>query len=63
MAPLSADGVPPLHFTETNVKAHAAFPSECEMVWTTFLSRYTKNIEAIETEHNLNQIMLRFALQ
>lgn len=41
----TTDGVPLLHLTETDVKAHAAFPSECEMAWTTFLSKYAKNPE------------------
>lgn len=44
----TADGVPMLHLTETDTKAHAAWPSECEMVWTTFLNKFTKDPETKE---------------
>ncbi len=37
------DGVPMLHLTETDTKAHATWPSECEAVWHKFFMNYTKD--------------------
>lgn len=37
------DGIPMLHLTETDTKAHATWPSECELAWTEFLSKFTKD--------------------
>ncbi|MGL5436855.1 MAG: alpha/beta hydrolase family esterase [Lachnospiraceae bacterium] len=39
----TADGVPMLHLTETETKAHATWPSECEEVWNQFFTKYTKD--------------------
>ena len=39
------EGVPMLHLTETDTKAHATWPSECEDVWEQFFSKFTKNPE------------------
>lgn len=39
----TADGVPMLHLTETDTKAHATWPSECEAVWNGFFTKFTKD--------------------
>lgn len=39
----TADGVPMLHLTETDTKAHATWPSECESVWNEFFTKFTKD--------------------
>lgn len=36
-------GVPMLHLTETDTKAHATWPSECESVWNEFFEKFTKD--------------------
>lgn len=38
-------GVPMLHLTETDTKAHATWPSECEMVWNQFFVKFTKDAD------------------
>ena len=37
------EGVPMLHLTETDTKAHATWPSECEFVWNEFFTKFTKD--------------------
>ena len=44
----TGDGVPMLHLTETATKAHATWPSECELVWEEFFTKFTKNPETKE---------------
>ena len=44
----TSEGVPLLHLTETAAKAHATWPSECEVVWNQFFTRFTKNPETKE---------------
>lgn len=41
----NAEGVPVLHLSETDTKAHATWPTECEEAWVEFLSKYTKDPE------------------
>lgn len=36
-------GIPMLHLTETDTKAHAAWPSECEMAWNEWFSKFSKD--------------------
>lgn len=42
------DHVPMLHLTETDTKAHATWPSECEYVWNEFMAKFTKDPETKE---------------
>lgn len=35
--------VPMLYLTETDTKAHATWPSECELVWQEFFTKFKKN--------------------
>ena len=44
----NAKQVPMLHLTETDTKAHATWPSECEQVWTEFFTKFTKDHETKE---------------
>lgn len=37
------DGVPMVYLTETDTKAHATWPSECESVWNEFFIKFAKN--------------------
>ncbi|MBS5283516.1 MAG: acetylxylan esterase [Clostridiales bacterium] len=37
------DGIPLLHLTETDTKAHAAWPSECDMVWKEWFVHFKKD--------------------
>ena len=39
----TGDGVPMLHLTETDTKAHATWPSECESVWNDYFTKFTKD--------------------
>lgn len=39
------DGIPMLYLTETETKAHATWPSECEIVWKEFFTKFTKDPE------------------
>lgn len=41
----TADGVPMLRCVETETKTHTILPSECEMVWTQFFSKFTKDVK------------------
>lgn len=41
----TADGVPMLRCVETETKTHAILPSECEMAWTQFFSKFTKDVK------------------
>ncbi|MDO4265292.1 MAG: PHB depolymerase family esterase [Eubacteriales bacterium] len=45
-------GVPLLYLTETDTKAHATWPSECEFVWTEFLSHFAKDPETKQLFYN-----------
>ncbi|HJC47680.1 MAG TPA: prolyl oligopeptidase family serine peptidase [Candidatus Lachnoclostridium pullistercoris] len=42
------DGVPILRCVETATKAHAIWPSECEMAWTQWFSKFSKDPETKE---------------
>lgn len=42
------DGVPILRCVEAATKAHAIWPSECEMAWTQWFSRFSKDPETKE---------------
>lgn len=41
----TSDDIPMLHLTETDTKAHAAWPSECEMVWNEWFTKFSKDAE------------------
>ena len=41
----TADGVPMLRCVETETKTHAVLPSECEMAWTQFFTKFTKDVK------------------
>lgn len=41
----TADGVPMLRCVETETKTHAVLPSECEMAWTQFFAKFTKDVK------------------
>ena len=39
------EGVPLLHLTETDTKAHATWPSECMLVWEKYFTKFSKDPE------------------
>ncbi len=39
----TADGVPLLHLSETDTKAHATWPSECELAWSGYMADFSKD--------------------
>lgn len=53
------EGVPLLRCVEADTKHHAIWPSECEMIWDQWMSKFSKNPETKELYYKGNETIVR----